>query len=240
MGPQDIPSQVCPRVIATLAGQAIWVFVRRLAWSLLLAVSVSIPLALLIWKLTVSDSTVSQSVSAGIGIVLVICYLGAGMLWAVHRSYAGAVQQILPLFASQSLELLNGVFDRLLVKSPLHDQQIALADARLALQTLRGDNVWGTDPAVNKESVTRRLLRTVVRPYVRIEAALVNELLNSLESNGETHISAISLKRYLQDKLIQAALDVARTNVRAFGLASAVIAFLLALAPVAVAWIFFV
>lgn len=225
--------------VALLAAQATWTFVKRLAVLLLVAIAVAVPCALLAWKIAVPDGTVSTSVSATAGILVVLCYLAAGATWAVHRSWHAAVERVAPAFIEQSPQFLNGVLDPILARCPVHDHRIAVTDARRALQEL----FQGTDAADEvgggRFGPIRRVQRMIVRRCARAELALANEVLDSLERKGEEHVTAMSMKGYLQDKMIGGVVEMARTQVRSFGLASAVIAFLLVFVPVAASWLCF-
>jgi hypothetical protein len=225
--------------VATLAGQATWTFVKRLAVFLLAAMAVAVPCALLAWKIAVPEGTASAGVSTTVGIVVLLCYLAAGLVWALHRSCSAAVERVVPIFTEQSPELLNGLFDPVFARCPVHDHRIAVADARSSLQELFGGEDWNDEVTGGRFPLLRGIRRMIVRRCVRAELMLANEVLDSLEQKGEVHISAMSLKGCLQDKMIGGVAEMARAQVRSFGLASAAIAFLLVLGPVAVSWLCF-
>ncbi len=229
MNHQDTMLPLYFRFVSDWIRRAVGTFCQRLATSLLLATAISIPLALLTWQLVAPPATSSTNAAFIMETLTVVCFLAAGVLWAVHRAYGAAVERILTMFAEQSVELLDTTCDWLWTKCPLHDKGIAVVDARNVLQSLRGGTRLTPAEKTEYFRLPRRLLQTAMRRCVRAELAMADELLNTLEQNGEAHVSALSLKQHLQDRVIQGVADIARAHVRSFEIASALIAFLLIL-----------
>ena len=225
------------RTVGTLAGRAVWTFVKRFVVLLLLAIVVSASAALLVWKFAVSTTAISTGMSVTTGFALLVCYVTAGLLWALHRSYRAAVESTVPMFVQQSPELLNAVVEPLVARCPLQDRKIAVADARRALQELFGEGPATAPAAEGRLGPLGTVQRLIAVRCARTELAVARDVLESLERNGESHVSVASLSRYLQYKLVGSVAEIARSHARSFGLVSAVLAFLLVVAPVTLVWL---
>ncbi len=133
---------------------------------------------------------------------LAICYALAGALWGAHWTFRFLFRSAFATVETYGKQLIDELFAPLIRISDNRLQKVPIVQVRSYCQDGLYRVVLPVDRGVWYFPVAW-LARAFSRWWLRAELDLVERLLKSLESRGESEISFDSLQRFVRDKSIE-------------------------------------
>ncbi len=208
--------------------QTLWLFLVRLPLTILVAMSLFLGLALLLWLLWPQPAETSVVAKGAWAVTLFGCYLIAGLLVGIHMSLYKAVHGSLDhteMLVKDAADMtLEAVFARKLSSSksvPITELRSAVNERIAAAETEK-------DPS---RGVLSRLARGVTRFVLRRQWKLMLDFLTQMQSQGVDQLSLVSVQQYLVKESTSSVTAAARRRVAWITFLVAAVVFTLLLTP---------
>ncbi|MFG0334809.1 MAG: hypothetical protein ACF8TS_15750, partial [Maioricimonas sp. JB049] len=164
--------------VARLVGGTLWTFIKRLVLLLLVGIVAAVTTALTVLYAPAAAGAKPMVQPETGGVILVICYVAAGLIWAAQRAWGAAVETVLPALARHSTDLIGTVLAPLLARSPSPSGPVAIADVRALL-----------DSGFEGGAANNGLRGLVARKCLRSELAATRQVLDTLAAKGEQYVT---------------------------------------------------
>jgi hypothetical protein len=194
-----------------LVGASVWRTLKRTPLHLVGTTTACLLLAGLLWFFfRPAGPTTPRQTAVGVSVAL--CYAAAGLAWGLHRAAREGALHALALYEGEVPKLLDAILVPL-VGALQCDRKLPLSEARKGLTTFT-ESWLGKDDAPRRFAVIHRAAAWIARQCMRSQLALIESVLTSLEAQGETHLSAMSLKNYLRDQVVRTSAAAVHARIR--------------------------